>query len=302
MGIAGRIGLWLLPAARFWIRYVPFPLFKALLWKNFSWRSRDFSVRTHFGSKVIGRSTDLVQGYIYYFGVWEPNLTRWVTERLHNQADRVFIDVGANIGYFTLLAAKEMGAGSQVVAIEASPHIHNILAENIALNRLNNVRSICCAAVAENCKLNLYHGDGSNMGATTTRIGKIGNPVGIEVTGMPLSEILSDRDVRLARLIKVDVEGAEWSALQGLLPVFSRLPEDIEFIVEVSPETLGAHDLAKIFEVFEMRGFIPYIIENSYNPYDYLFPIKIAKPKRMTNMPTKTVDMIFSRTKAEHLA
>jgi hypothetical protein len=52
-------------------------------------------------------------GYIYYFGVWEPNITRWIVRRL--ASGDMFIDVGANVGYYSLLASKLVGESGSVV-------------------------------------------------------------------------------------------------------------------------------------------------------------------------------------------
>ena len=49
-----------------------------------------------FGSKIAGNTNDIIPQYIYYFGLWEPHLTRWIQRRL--APGDTFIDVGANIG------------------------------------------------------------------------------------------------------------------------------------------------------------------------------------------------------------
>lgn len=54
----------------------------------------------------------------------------------------VFVDVGANIGYFSLLASKLVGPGGRVVAIEASPEVFDLLRRNLELNKAHNVRAV----------------------------------------------------------------------------------------------------------------------------------------------------------------
>ena len=65
------------------------------------------TARTRFGSDIPVTTADLIQRYLYLFGSWEPNLTHWISARIR-PGDTV-IDVGANIGYFTLLAAHLTG-------------------------------------------------------------------------------------------------------------------------------------------------------------------------------------------------
>ena len=72
------------------------------------------------GFVVAGNTSDLIQGYLYWFGVWEPNLTDFIMRRMSDAPNRVFVDVGANIGYFTTLVAKRHPQSS-VVSIEAFP-------------------------------------------------------------------------------------------------------------------------------------------------------------------------------------
>ena len=88
---------------------------------------------TRFGGVMQGNTQDLIQRYLYWFGVWEPQLTCWIKSRLPPR--RVFVDVGANIGYYSLLAASLVGDDGQVVAIEASPSIYRLLCNNLELIR-----------------------------------------------------------------------------------------------------------------------------------------------------------------------
>jgi Met-10+ like-protein len=110
----------------------------------FAWHAHKFRVSTAFGSQIAGDTRDIVQQYIYYFGVWEPNLTRWIVRRL--APGDVFIDVDTNVGYYSLLASKLVGESGSVVAIEASPSTFKILQTNLALNHVRDVRAVNMAA------------------------------------------------------------------------------------------------------------------------------------------------------------
>src|ERR1700730_9833316 len=94
---------------RTYIRYAPSPFGKKFLWNrlisHLRWLESTFEptaeVRTVFDSTIVVDPQDMCGRFIYYFGMWEPNLTHWVTERLED--GDVFVDVGANVGYFSLL-------------------------------------------------------------------------------------------------------------------------------------------------------------------------------------------------------
>ncbi len=70
-------------------------------------------------------------------GVFEPRETAKIHELMRR--DCVFVDVGANIGYFSILAAKWIGPGGSVIAFEPVDAIHRLLCKNISLNQIDNV-------------------------------------------------------------------------------------------------------------------------------------------------------------------
>src|SRR5215470_15194542 len=110
------VGQALTPAARAWIRYSPLPVGKAWLWDTFHWRPREFTCRTRFGGRISGTTEDLIQRHLYFFGTWEPHISGWIEASL--RAGDCFVDVGANIGHYSLLASALVGPGGHVVAIE----------------------------------------------------------------------------------------------------------------------------------------------------------------------------------------
>jgi hypothetical protein len=127
----------LVPLMRAYIRYFPISAGKSFVWSRIvdpylAWEPRAFRARTAFGFHVEGDSKDLIQQWVYYFGIWEPALTTWIRRRLRR--GDLFVDVGANIGYFALLASKAVGRSGRVVAIEASAVIFDSLRRNIVAN------------------------------------------------------------------------------------------------------------------------------------------------------------------------
>src|SRR5882757_4827335 len=97
-------------------------------------------VRARFGARFAVDTQDLIQRYIYMFGVWEPHMTRWLQSRL--RPGDTFVDVGANIGYYSILASRLVGDEGRVVALEASPAFHQQLLKQVRLNEGRNVRAV----------------------------------------------------------------------------------------------------------------------------------------------------------------
>lgn len=121
-----RVTSWFIPPARTFIRFAPFGAGKRAFWTRvvepyLAWHPHKFMARTVFRSRIAGDTRDILHQYIYYFGVWEPHLTNWIGQQL--APGDTFIDVGANVGYFSLLASRLVGKSGVVVAIEPSPTI-----------------------------------------------------------------------------------------------------------------------------------------------------------------------------------
>jgi FkbM family methyltransferase len=299
----------LIPVLRGYLRYFPMTTVKRALWTRvvnpyFAWHSHPFVARTVFGRRIAGDTTELLQQYIYYFGLWEPHLTRWISTRL--RPGDTFVDVGANIGYFSLLASKLVGKSGQVVAIEASPKNFRMLQTNLAINRAQNVRAVNVAA-ADKCELvevfsgnEHFTGVASIFGAGKRERGVIAEG---RVQAAPLTEILQRTEIRNARLIKIDVEGSEWRAMHGLSDLLRRGRDDLEVVLEINPEcgALQGRHPEEIVSAFRAAGYHPYQIENNYEAVSYLPPYRIKRPVRMRGPIERLTDAVFSRQDLEML-
>src|SRR4051794_30460912 len=87
----------IVPLVRAYIRYFPLRSGKAFVWsliveRYLAWYPRRFRARTSFGFALDGDSKDLIQQWVYYFGIWEPRLTTWIRRRLRR--GDTFVDVG----------------------------------------------------------------------------------------------------------------------------------------------------------------------------------------------------------------
>jgi FkbM family methyltransferase len=302
-----------IPAVRGYLRYAPTPLGKRALWsvvmRHFlgleppEW---DFTVSTVFGSKVTANTRDTICKYIYYFGVWEPNLTHWIRHRL--SPGDVFIDVGANIGYFTLLASRLVGDSGKVIAVEALPAIFASLENNLKINGARNVRVVNCAAWDAEEMITIYT-QPENLPGQTTVMPAWASKWHLEnesqIPAAPLSAILKPEEFRSARLIKIDVEGAEWHALCGMRRLMSTCRDDLEVMIEVDAKMLEAEGRTSqdVLNFFGRYGFHSYRIENDYSANSYLGKNHARRPSRVRGAPITSdqTDFIFSRIDADSL-
>lgn len=293
------LGSFLVPLAQKYIRNSPVQIGKPLLLKYFMWRKRITITSTLFKTKMKVRTNDLVQGYIYFFGIWEPDLAYFLKNRLECNSSRTFIDVGANVGFFSLLGSKYLKKG-KVVSIEAFPSIYETLIENIKLNKCNNVRTVNIAVVDKPCKVSMYHAGYENEGASTFLPGRYQSEPTV-VEGLPLQDILSETEIKATRLIKIDTEGAEYLILLGLFTILDKLRNDVEIVVEITPDALTDDEMEHIFSTFQTAGFFPYLLNNDYSPEYYVSYGKNRRITKMQSFPVKQSDIIFSKTNDEFL-
>jgi FkbM family methyltransferase len=293
------------PVLRGYLRYFPGTAGKEALWNRvmepyLAWQSHGFIAPTIFGQRLAGDTKDMIQQYIYYFGLWEPVLTGWISEQL--RPGDGFIDVGANIGYYSLLASTLVGGSGSVVAIEASAAIFLQLQANLAVNHAVNVRSVNIAASNRAGTLPLYRGPEHNRGETSLFRGA-GFQADGSVQAAPLADILDPREATNARLIKIDVEGAEGAVLPGLEPLLRASRPDLELIVELHPQYLTepGKNADGLVELVRSAGFHAYRLENDYWPLNYLKNRKAHRPARLRSSIEEETVILFSRRDGETL-
>lgn len=300
-----------IPPVRGYMRYAAWPWGKWAVWRAMTVHyygleppDAEFIGRTIFGSRVLSNAQDVIGRYIYYFGVWEPNQTAWIRRRL--APGDVFIDVGANIGYYSLLASTLVSSTGSVVAVEALPALFSILKKNLEMNGAENVRLVNCAAWDQDDILTLYTRPGDLPGQTTVMpawADRYQLQTKVQVPAAPLSAILKPEEFKAARLIKIDVEGAEWHVLAGMKSLMPDGREDLEIMIEVSPAALEPEGKTPedVFDFFAAYGFRAYQAENDYLVERYIYREAPRPPKRLERAPKDQADIIFSRVDAESL-
>jgi FkbM family methyltransferase len=247
--------------------------------------------RTYFGALIRCNLSDLIQFRIFHFGIWEPEVSQVITSIL--APGDVFIDIGANIGYDSLLAASLVGPTGAVVAIEASPKTFDMLKKNLSLNEdPSNIRAVNVAASDHYGTLDLFEISQRNLGAATTIEGRGGKFIA-SVDAMPLTEILREDEIKRARLIKIDVEGAESTILNNIIDCIDAFPLGIDIIVETSPDDAEAS--RAVFKKMKRAGFTAFEIENDYEKERYLFnrPLSPLIPAHV--LPSNQCDILYTR-------
>jgi FkbM family methyltransferase len=176
---------------------------------------------------------ELGNGWV--FDSYEP-ATTFVVQHVVT-AGNVVADVGAHWGYFTLLAATLCGETGRVIAFEPLPRNVSILTKNVRANRLGNI-DIVPRAVSDRqgcADLILSHDTSGNSLVTVPPGARLspGQNDHLAVQTLALDDYFSAAH-RSPRLVKIDIEGAELAALDGMRALI-RATRDLVLIVELNP-------------------------------------------------------------------
>jgi FkbM family methyltransferase len=133
--------------------------------------------------------------------------------RKHTAAGGIFVDVGANVGTYTMSLARHVGQGGKVIAIEPHPVTHARLAFNRVASNVKQVVLVAAAAGPTDGEL-MIETDGDNLGASHIVSGERAGKA-IKVPSLRLQRILDDAGVTHVDALKIDVEGYEDRVLSG---------------------------------------------------------------------------------------
>ncbi len=294
---------WIHLACRAYIRLAPWGVGRYLVWRRvcrpyLNWRDITIVAPAKFGALISCNLPDMIQAHLFYFGQWEPNLSGFL--RRYLRPGDTFIDVGANIGYFSLLASSLVGPDGQIVAIEASPDIFRQLEGNIIRNGIKNIRAINVAASDHYGEVDLYRGVAGNLGSTTLSK-SLGTSIEGTVPAFPFNEILTPTELSAARVIKIDIEGAELPVLNQIVTRIQEFHPNVQIVVEVAlPEDdERLRQVNELLRDFEAAGFFCYRLTNEFCISRYLGD-KSAQPAfRFAGKISETMDLVFSRAEAD---
>jgi len=235
-----------------------------------------------------------VSSSIIHTGGWESHIEKYIIENM--PVDGVFLDVGANLGFFSLLAADKMQedrSSGRVIAVEANPIVLPYLMASIVESGLEHrIDVIPYAASGILGLVQMQENFVNNLGGVPMKdLSELLPSTNRKV--VPTVE-LDDILVDLTRLdlVKMDIEGAEPKAIEGMSGLLHKFSPDI--IMEINADCLrGVSNLsvAGIVEQMEFHGYKPHTfrydvepvtkeevvgIVSSHNYYDFLFSKKMG--------------------------
>lgn len=151
--------------------------------------------------------------------------------RRHVRPGHHILDLGANIGYFTLLCARLVGETGRVTSFEPSPENFELLRKNVAENKYTNT-VLMRKGVSDTTETVRLYQPLRSMGHHSLAASDAGEPY-VEIETIRLDEFIDDR----VDFIKIDVEGAELKAMQGASGILAA-NRNIVIMTEYNPVAL----------------------------------------------------------------
>lgn len=206
-------------------------------------------------------------------GVYEPYETRIFRSML--TPGMTVLDVGANIGFHTVIAAARVGATGAVIALEPEPESHAFLARNVRDNDFKNV-TLCAVAAANTNGTLMLHVSDANKGkhslVTDSKHSREFSKT-VPVPVRRIDDLLTEIGGSPVDVVKMDIEGAEPLALEGM-PVLLASPSLILFI-EFSPVAIrrAGYDPSDMLETLAVNGFT---LHEIHEETEQLVPVEIS--------------------------
>jgi FkbM family methyltransferase len=203
-------------------------------------------------------------------GNYEPLTTEVIKKEV--KRGNTILDIGANIGYFTLIFARLVGKEGKVFAFEPETNNFTFLKKNIRRKRLQNVTLIQKAVSNETGKARLYlcaYNVGNRMICNSGE-----GRMYIEVETVRLDEYF--KNYGNIDFIKMDIQGAEWIALEGMLNLL-RKNKNLKIIIEFTPDNL------KKFGV-EPQELPKLLLEHGFKLYDINEHLKSVTPTNIDKL------------------
>lgn len=199
------------------------------------------------GLKIYAKGKSAIAKFLGIKGSYEEETTKLFSEILRE--GMTVLDLGANIGYYSLLAGRQVGEKGRVFAFEPYHETFSLLQKNIEANGLNNVIPVE-KAVSNQCgkqKLFLASDPGEHS------LGGESGKKFIEVEVTTVDEFVKGQNISVD-LVKMDVEGAEMHVLEGMAETISKNPH-MKIITEFGTKQLERNNCSPSVFLEKLMGY-----------------------------------------------
>ena len=239
------------------------------------------------GSKMYVDSRDIgVTPFLLEWGFYEKYETE-LFKRLVKKG-MVVVDIGANVGYYTLLVAHLVGDEGKVFAFEPDPNNYSLLCKNIEVNGYRNVIPVRKAVFNKSGKTSLFL-DKNNLGGHSLSEANVHKSASITVEVTSLDDYFKNTDCKID-VIKMDVQGSEMGVLEGMTNTINR-NDNLKIITEFWPMGLrnsGSSPIDFLNKLVEY-GFALYCIGHYVEPVSLDSLVRVGVDRKTMTLLCKKV-------------
>jgi FkbM family methyltransferase len=208
---------------------------------------------------MVLRPYDYVDRHLFF----APQLyDRWEVSLIHKvvRPDDTVLDIGANIGFYSLVFSRLVGPGGKVVAIEAMPDTYQRLMRNVELNKCRNLIPINVGVSDMASEMTIWIRSETNSGANSLVKTDENCLEGPKVPVLPLIDVLQAHRITSVKFAKFDIEGMERRVLKKF---FEDAPEEL-FPVYILGEDSKYNDFPGGNNVSDPYDFRDMLLEHGY--------------------------------------
>ena len=200
--------------------------------------------------KLKFKIEDCVGRSIYKKGVYEPENGAFLLTFLDFSAPKIILDIGANIGWYSILLDKVSANGTQIFSFEPDDLNHQLLSHNMLLNETRKITAIKkgVSDKAETKELYLY----PNKNRGRHSLIKQPNLKSIQIETTTLDSFTKEQNITDVYFLKIDIEGYEYYAFKGGEETLKRTQN---ILMEYSPHLYQSHTAEALLNLLYDKGF-----------------------------------------------
>ena len=242
-------------------RNFPFPqrglkyFLKAASWLGIA--NRAYKKRLHDNFYMLLNPTEHIQQQLFWYGYYEKELGDLLTKIV--KPGDVFLDLGANIGYFSLLVATN-SPSVKVISFEPVAGLFQKMNDNVCLNNIKNILTINAAVGETSEEKELFISGPDNLGMSSFHHPENYTGRKERVKVVALDDWFKTCGLSKIDIIKLDIEGSELAALKGMKELLEKQKPIL--LVEVNPETLSMFNLkpSDLYDYLKQLNFEGFLI------------------------------------------
>ena len=197
----------------------------------------------------------------------------------HLKTGDVFYDIGANVGFFSVIAAKLVGREGKVYAFEPGVENAKSIRHNAELNNFNQIEVIekAVSNTSGSGEFLLAKYSGGHALATADAPPDLAGKVTVDLVS--IDDLIASEQIEPPNFVKVDVEGAELDVLKGMTQTIKTYQPTVIYEVDDGDRAAYERKYQELADFFESFNYQVTQTENSYDTIDWCVDHAIATPK-----------------------